>query len=302
MTAPLLLHIGYHKTATTWAQRRLFTPEHGFRQVAFHEEAFEHVVAPHGLRFSPEPLREIIAKGRAALAPGEVPVLSSEILSGLPFEGGRESDVYAERLKAIAPDARILISIRQQLKILPSVYAQYVLRGGTMPYDQFFAGEATLGYFAFRPEHFEYDRLVAHYQSLFGAQNVFVLPQERLQSDMEGAVAELARYAGAEGFTGLSAGAKARTGVSYPEYAMPVLRRINHIQTSTLQPCPIVSLGTTPRGLYKLTGFLLKQQPFAGLLKGRKPVSAYVKAHFSDHYRESNARLAQITDAQLEGY
>jgi hypothetical protein len=300
MTAPLLLHVGYHKTATTWAQRRLFTPEHGFRQIAFHEEAFEHVVKPHGLRFSPEPMQKIIADARKTLEPGEVPVLSSEILSGHPFQGGHESDVYAERLKAIAPDARILISIRAQVKMIPSVYMQYLLRGGTMPYDQFFEGKATLGYFAFTPEHFEYDVLVAHYQKLFGADNVYVLTQESLQADMDGAVTALAAFAGATRFDGLKPEARARTGVSYPEYAAPVLRRINHVQTSTLQPRPVMSLGETPYGLYKLAGYALKKPPFSTLLKGRKPVSAYAKAHFTGRYMLSNAKLAKISTYPLD--
>lgn len=300
MTAPLLLHVGYHKTATTWAQRSLFTPEHGFRQIAFHQEAFDHVVKPHGLRFSPEPMQAVVAEGLARLEPGEVPVISSEILSGHPWQGGHESDVYAERLKAIAPDARILISIRSQLRILPSVYTQYVLRGGTMPYDQFFDGWAALGYFAFTPEHFEYDRLVAHYQRLFGAENVHVMTQESLQSDAEAAAAALAAFAGATRFEGLKPAAKARTGVSYPEYAMPVLRRINHVQWSALNQRPVISLGRTPRGLYKLAGFALKNPPLSTLLKDRKPVSTYVKRRFAGHYAASNARLAEISATPLD--
>ena len=300
MTKPLLLHVGYHKTATTWAQRSLFTPVHGFRQIAFHQEAFDHVVQPHGFDFDPGPMRDVIARGRDSLTPGEVPVISSEILSGHPFQGGQDSDVYAERLHAIAPDARILITIRSQLRILPSVYTQYVLRGGTMPYDQFFDGTAELGYFAFTPRHFEYDRLVAFYQQRFGAERVHVMTQESLQSDMDGAVAALATFAEAERFEGCAPETRERTGVSYPEYAMPVLRRINHIQTSTLQPRPVLSVGTTPRGLYKLAGFALKKPPLATVLNRRKPVSAYVARRFAGHYTASNARLAALCPPDLD--
>jgi hypothetical protein len=300
MTAPLLLHVGYHKTATTWMQRRLFVPAHGFRQVAFHREAFDHVVAPHGFDFDPAPLAALLAERNAALAPGEVPVLSSEILSGHPFQGGHESDVYAERLARIAPGARILISIRSQLKILPSVYMQYVLRGGTLPYDRFFAGNDELGYFGFTPGHFEYDRLVAHYQRLFGADRVHVLTQESLRQDREGAVAALAAFAGAAGFRGLQPEARQVEGVSYPEYAAPLLRRINHVQASTLDPWPILSLGRTPHGLFRAAGWLLRRPPFPTLLKERRPVSAHVAARFAGHYRDSNARLAAIVRHPLD--
>lgn len=294
MTASLLLHVGYHKTATTWAQKKLFQPEHGFRQIAFHQDAFDYVVKPHGFNFSPDLLRDLINRNREKLVPGEVAVLSSEILSGHPFQGGHQSDVYAERLKRIVPTAKILISIRNQLSILPSVYAQYVLRGGTMSHSRFFDFKPELGYFHFTPEHFEYDRLVSHYQSLFGRDNVYVLTQESLIQDIDAASRALAKFSGAQRFAGLSETARARTAVSYPEYALPVLRRINHVQASTLQPRPIVALGRTPKGLFKLVGYAAKRPPFSSVLKNWRPVSDYVKIRFKGRYTEANIRLADL--------
>lgn len=300
MSAPLLIHIGYHKTATTWAQRRLFTPEHGYAQVAFHEAVSEHVVRPLEPRFDPAALRGVIDAGVAGLPPGRVPVISSEILSGHPFLGAREREVYAARLKAIAPNARILITIRAQGKILPSVYMQYVLRGGTMPWEAFFEGTREPGYFGFTPEHFEYDLLVGLYQRLFGAQNVYLMTQESLRDDLDGAASALAAFAGATDFTGLTEAARSATGVSYPEAAAPLLRRINHVQTSTLNPRPIVSLGTTPRGLFRVAGALMRRPPLKGWLAGRKPVSDYVAQRFAGHYAASNARLAAMSAHPLE--
>jgi hypothetical protein len=297
----LLLHIGYHKTATSWMQQYLFTPRHGFRQIASHAEVFAHVVQPHGLRFDPRGLAGLIAA--RADGPG-VPVISSEILSGHPFQGGHESDVYAERLAMIAPGARILISIRAQLRIIPSVYAQYVLRGGTMTPAQFLQGTSEPGYFGFTPEHFEYDRLVGRYQALFGPANVFVMTQESLQQDMAAAAAAVARFAGAEDFTELVPEARHVHAASYPEYALPILRRINHVQQSTLNPNPIISVGQTPKGLYRIAGYALRRPPFSTLLAGRKPVSDLVKARFSGHFDQSNRRLSQIAchPLDLSGY
>lgn len=137
----LLLHVGYHKTATSWMQNCLFVPEHGYRQVARHAEVWEHVVGKHGLLFDAEEMRGAIDRGMALRQGQEIPVVSSEILSGHPFFGGIGSDVFALRLKEIAPDARILISVRHQYSALVSVYLQYLLRGGTMTPEQFFSGD-----------------------------------------------------------------------------------------------------------------------------------------------------------------
>lgn len=304
MSLPTLFHVGYHKTATTWMQRRFFTEEHGFCPVATHEEVFRHIVQPHGLLFDAGEMRELLDRRRAEAGEGLVPVVSSEILSGQPFEGGQQSDVYAERIKQIAPGARILISIRDQLGLLPSIYMQYLLRGGTAPPEVFFAGTNEPGYFGFSAHHFEYDRLVAHYQKLFGAEKVLVVTQEHLRADMEGFSRKVAEFAGATRYEGLAAGARSVQSPSYPQHAVPVLRRVNHLQQSTLNPTPVVRLGRTPFGLYKLFGYALKKPPLSSWLGRRKPVAEHVRRSFRGRFTESNRRLAALTggSADLSGY
>lgn len=300
MTSPITFHIGYHKTATSWMQQRLFTPEHGYLQLADHAEIFEHLVQPHGLHFDPAPLRDLFAIRRKRLPQGGAAIVSSEIMSGHPFQGGHESDVYAERISQIAPDARILISIRAQMKILPSVYMQYLLRGGTMSPAQFYKGTDEPGYFGFTPRHFEYDLLVSHYQKLFGADRVHVLTQESIRDDMDAAARVLAEFTENVRLDTLSDTARMVYAASYPEYAAPVLRRLNHVQSSTLNPRPIVSFGKTPKGLYRGAGYLLRRPPLSSMLKGRRPVSDYVNKAFVGHYKESNARLAALVTHPLD--
>lgn len=291
---PLLIHIGYHKTATTWMQAQLFQPEHGYRMLADHQEIFDRVVQPHGLLFDPRPMQALIAERRANLPAGHCAVVSSEILSGHPFQGGQMSDDYARRLKVIAPDTKILVSIRAQLKILPSVYMQYLLRGGTLPYDRFFAGTDMPGFFGFRPEHFEYDRLLALYQELFGAANVYVLTQESLQADMEAACAGLAGFVGNTAYTGLSEAARRVRGASYPEYIAPVHRRLNHFYRSPVNPGPALPLDPSGYLLRRGVISILCRAPFSTLFQSKKPISNYVRRHYAGAFATSNDRLAGI--------
>lgn len=299
MVAPLLLHVGYHKTATTWMQQRLFVPEHGFRQVARHGEVWKHIVGVHGLLFNPGPMQDAIRRGMAELRDGEVPVVSSEILSGHPFFGGMSSDVFAHRLKEIAPDARILISVRHQLRMLTSVYMQYLSRGGTVSPETFFGGDPDLGFYGFRPEHFEYHRLVGLYQSLFGAENVHVIAQESLAEDMDAASMDIARFAGNERFQGVLPTHRAVYAPSYPEYAVPLLRRINKFQKSVLTPAPTIRVGVTPKGLYRLVGAATRRPPFSTVFRNYRPVSAYVERQFSGRFDDSNRQLAAMIGQDL---
>lgn len=300
MVKSLLLHIGYHKTATSWMQQRLFVNEHGYHQIARHPEVWKHVVGPHGLLFDPEEMRGVIRKEIDRLPAGKVPVISSEIMSGHPFFGGMGSDDYARRLKAIAPDAKIVISIRSQVRILTSVYMQYLLRGGTMGPKKFFAGDPDLGFHGFRPEHFEYHRLVALYQDLFGAGNVHIITQESLKKDMDATMRRLADFAGNSEFAGVLPTHRGAYAPSYPEYAVPLLRRINKFQKSVLTPAPTIRIGTTPYGFYRAFGYILRRPPFSNVLKNYHPVSAYVARNFAGHYDESNRQLAQIVHHDLD--
>lgn len=299
MTARLLLHIGYHKTATSWMQQRLFVPEHGYRQVARHAEVWRHVVGKHGLFFDPADMKAAIAAGMAELRPDEVPVVSSEIISGHPFFGGIGSDVYAERFKRIAPDARILVSVRHQRRMLTSVYMQYLSRGGTMSPQRFFAGDPDLGFYGFRPENFEYHRLVGLYRDLFGAENVLVVSQESLAKGMDDVSREIARFAGNGGFQAVLPTHRSAYAPSYPECAVPLLRRINKFQRSVLTPAPTLRLGTTPKGLYRLVGAGMRRPPFSVLFRNYRPVSDLVDRQFGGRFDDSNARLTAMLGTDL---
>jgi hypothetical protein len=93
------------------------------------------------------------------------------------------STYIAERLAATFPEARVLVVIREQAQMLVSAYKQYVKRGGPGTLEQYATSpsqQLRVPLFDFR--FFEYHRLVGYYQSLFGAENVMVLPYELLRA------------------------------------------------------------------------------------------------------------------------
>lgn len=302
---PLLIHVGYHKTATTWLQNRVFVPEFHFWQVMTHKEIFDTVIAPHGLDFDPAPVRRIVAERVAAAPAGAaVDVISLEALSGLPFFGGRESDDLARRLKAALPEARILLTIREQHAIIASVYMQYLLRAGTQSAEAFFDGTPYDGYFAFSARNFEYDRLVGLYQDLFGPEQVLVLPQELIARDQAAAVALLTRFSGnaplaAAGWTPVR-----ERGVSYPQYAVPLLRRANYFRREAMNLNPMIDLGPLGRLLYRGAGWLARRPVLPASWSKAKPVTDLVRRRFGGRFADSNRRLAAMLQhpVSLKGY
>lgn len=198
-----LIHIGYHKTGTSWLQRYLFrNAAAGFDWGGKRTDSpVNDLVATHPLEFS-------VGASRAAFEPsiaeaaenGLIPVVSLERLSGHPFSGGYDSKEIAHRLAEVLPRGRVLVVIREQRSMILSTYKQYVKTGGAASLRLFLEPPS---YKNVRPRvpqfdyrHFEYHRLLALYQELFGAKRVLVLPYEMLSLDAGGFVATIAGFAG----------------------------------------------------------------------------------------------------------
>ena len=247
-----------------------------------------------------EPLRSLIAERTCQVSEGTVPVISSETLCGNPFYGGTGATTYARTLAEAVPDARVLITIREQFRMLTSIYMQYLSRGGTKPPEAFFLEENEPGYARFSAAHFRYHRLVALYRDLFGPENVLVLTQERMAEDLAGYLTTLAVFADAPVRDGLPEHA-VRSGKSYPEAAAPILRRINHLRAGTVSPEPLINLGGLGDLLYRGAGKMARG-PAGRLLPGSR-IGHHVTERFSGRFADSNRALAEMSpETDLSGY
>jgi len=183
----MLIHIGYHKTASSWLQQSFF-PCHRRLQLAIdHQTLWPHLIEPHSLDFDANKCRELLQPAiDQARTEGFIPVISSERLSGNPHSGGYDSKLMAERLSQVFPEARILIVVRGQADMLRSLYKQYVRTGGICSLAEYLHPVRDGRMPLFRYQHLKFDRLVACYQVLFGEENVLTLPYEQLTADWTG--------------------------------------------------------------------------------------------------------------------
>jgi hypothetical protein len=200
-TAPILIHIGYHKTATKWLRDAVF-PEGsaGFRWLPkWPGHPVSRLVRDRPLDFDAAALRrEFEPLLEAAAAADEVPVITWGRLAGQAFSGGYDRKEIADRLKAVFPEARILIVIREQRSVILSTYKQYVKAGGVCTLEQFLyppsRHDGCVPGFDFA--YFEYDRLISYYRQLYDSDAVLVLPYEQLVRDPRDFVAAVLRFAG----------------------------------------------------------------------------------------------------------
>lgn len=209
MTVHYLIHIGFHKTGTTWLQRHYFSRrDAGFTFMREREgwvaEGIEgrspgrYLVEQPLFHYDP-------AASRAALdglyaddiAAGLIPVISSEQLSGNPINGGWQSKEYAWRLAGSFPEGRIFIVVREQRTMIRASYMQYLRSGGGMSLHEFMCAPQDTNVPLPDLYYYRYDRLVEHYRTLFGAQQVLCLPYEHFVSQPADFTERLRVFAGA---------------------------------------------------------------------------------------------------------
>lgn len=180
----ILVHIGYHKTGSTFLQRRLFKA-HPQILLVNRQVLRRKFMDVSSLIFNPAAARAWLDEEIRSQGGGkQLVVISEEELSGNIMTGGNGgffSKEMADRIHAAIPEARIVIMIRNQYDIIESVYRQYVKKGGTRGVKGFlFRRGCRFRSPMFHFDHFEYHNLIEYYRSIFGADEVQVFLHEEM--------------------------------------------------------------------------------------------------------------------------
>jgi hypothetical protein len=193
--APILFHLGLHKTASTTLQRELFVPDYGFAQ----NDGRDWILPAFVDKAATEPLgaAELAKLHRfveASHAEGLFPVASHERLSGYPYSGGYDRLSILHRIHGTGLDVRILLIVREQASWLYSAWKQVIMDGGAIGLDEFVgraSHRATVRVPPPRLEFLNYAREIEVLNGLFGARNVCVVPLELMARDFPAFVARL---------------------------------------------------------------------------------------------------------------
>lgn len=119
----LFVHVGLHKTGTTYFQSEVFPRWKGLKYV-------RHLTLENFLKIDPNVNSLVSREGYTA---------------GVVAHAG-EKLIFLKRLSRMLPDARILISFRSHSSYLNAIYSQYLRYGGTLEVGDFFDLESDNGY------------------------------------------------------------------------------------------------------------------------------------------------------------
>ncbi len=194
----VLIHIGYHKTGTTWLQNEVFISESDVFQPLSKNNSGHSTLAGHFiysedgyLLNSFDDNEEVIKKHLKSLKESfnydstmnKILVMSNERLSGNPNSAGFDSSIVAKRIKKIFPKGKILIVIREQSSWLFSNYFEYLSNGGNHNIEKYLSLKYDGKRPGFSPNNICYHLLIKEYRKKFGDENVLVLPYEYFKKD-----------------------------------------------------------------------------------------------------------------------
>jgi hypothetical protein len=301
-----LIHIGFHKTGTTWLQEQIFNdaslgfarpPLQVIDDAFINVNAFAFDAARARSRFD-----ELFEDARTSSVH---PVISHERLSGAPLANGFDARLIADRLVETFPGGNVLIVIREQRDLMLSIYKQYVfVRSGHHTFRRFWGRRVWQA--SDLPQVgldvFEYHHLIGYYQKLFGAERVTVLPYEMLRRDPDGFVGRIASTIGTNAPTSVP---RERTHASLPSSSLAVLRLLNAVQSALglsrfFQGRPEKSL--LLRGRVKIVGSIGRAAPKAMSSSIDDRWKKLARELTGDRFAESNRITSELTGLDLAAY
>ena len=297
-----LVHTGLIKAASTFLQARVFAdPRFGFAPPVAEARLFlaDRLLLADGWDWDESEHRTAFAALNEGVRDA-VPVWSEERLLGDPVANQYQGPEAAERLARAMPDARVLIVLREQRDFTLSVYKEALHDGQTLSLlDLIGTGDEPQG---FRPrlreDFLRYERALARYRALFGADAVLALPIEMLRADPDAFLARLQAFAGvAPGVSRTMPGGREHVGGGAA--SLGTVRRLNHLRRPSPRGHPVrLSDKAVRRAGRALTRALPR-----GLHEAQaRRLRARIDARYRGRFAEGNAALAAMTGLGLARY
>lgn len=300
----LLIHIGYHKTGSTWFQNKVFNNRNfGFVSPWGNQAgvAVDYFINSNPFKFECKKItKKLSGSIKSAELSSLIPVLSNEALSGTAKPRQLYERIVADRLYACFPYAKILIIIREQKSMILSSYKQYIMQGGTKSFCKYI--DYTNLNVGFLPECnlecYEYDSLINYYFDLFDKNNVLVLLFEDLKNNPQVTCDKLTEFLNINTFQ-CPANEKQRVSLNWT--SIEYLRLLNKL-----------NIGIPDRSRNKQTIIFKIVRRIANILNSRlfsilnnkkqSKLEILYKTIVGGYFADSNKRLEKILNQNLSEY
>lgn len=301
----IFIHIGYHKTGTTYLQEVIFPKleDVNFIWAKKNLELF------FKLRFQ-DPLNFDVNTAKAdfqkCMDGNKINLISSEDLSGDHKYKYINNKNIADKLHALFPRAKIIVTIRNQLDLLISMYMQIISAGGTMMSFKnrigYKKGKFNPSYFIFdhrvNLEMFKFNNLINYYAEKFGKENILILLFEEFCQDKRRYLGKIFDFMGIKhryDFDGIDSVINRSYGANQAAIARIVngILFSSFVRNTLIKPLTTSSLRrlVTPKIKRTLKKILTSPPSFTLLGNKDLKVPDEIKHQIKSYYNESNRVL-----------
>ena len=252
---PFFVHVGFHKTATTWFQNNFFNehpqiqylgkayPDHpSFRMSEIKETIVSEPDTTYSARKTRRNLEDLLE---------DFP-LNGHRTRGISYEGlsagdnwfGGRTFYVGERLRDVFRDhdVKILMGIREQKSMVESMYSEYVKLGGAESFGRLF----------FSPfseadellEKLRYGPIIEFYRNLFGEDSVKVYLYERFRSEQDEVIEEICDFLGIDEPKLDEETANRKSNARLSRWGLSAMRIANHFFFGSLNNFSPVTMGS----------------------------------------------------------
>ena len=253
-----VVHVGYPKTGTSFLRYDVLPRVEGIVSIGRglplepeYGDLANRLVSTDPFDYSPDAFRRSLAELHQRFGVGTkvqgVRFLLNEHLCGELYGGWRMYPLL-DRVAETFGRVKILLTIREQGRMIESVYRHYVASGGALSIQELLFKRTSPGVDLWGSrellQHFRYDRVVKRCYELFGHEQVKVLPFEYLHGSAERYVAEFCGFLGVPPPTDV-AWETLRRNESLSYAGLRTLRWVNQVVSTPLSDSPFLKLVPT---------------------------------------------------------
>lgn len=291
----IFLHLGYHKTATTFLQQYIYPEMHHVNYIKQKDIKPELRM----LRLKRKISDENIAKLRKQFLSydnGQPLLISYEGLSGSPFAPNKTKKQRGilRDLRRVFPanefDVRIIIGIREQAELFSSLYVQYIHQGGVR------SAEGYLQYCELNGaiRNFEFNRYLQLIERIFGKDSLYIMVYEHFKQNADHEMLKLLNFMGEDKIPAYnkSTGVR-RSNKSYGVLQLKIARRLNRYFKTGVYKEGVIPAVRIPK-LGKLSPRLFLQNKLSFTLHYKKyQLPGELRQSIQEQFAKGNRKIAE---------
>lgn len=281
----LYIHVGLHRTATTFLQLEVFPKLKGINYIPqrkIYSTILREISMKDQLVFSEEKTKNQLSNYFTE----DRNLISAESLCGSPFIQYTNRSNILRKIYNMFPEAKIIVGVRAQKDIIASIYKYYVKIGGIKKFSDFIAPYKDITepisntYDLLDLDTYKYSNYLEKIESLFSRKNMYIYVYENLIKNKSEFIKGILDFMTVSDIPKISY--KLRS-VSWNDAEISTVLLINRFIKTTKNKYGLIP---RPKGFYSIIKVLSKLP-----IRHKKIISDDMIISLKDFYRKDNLYL-----------